>query len=223
VTPPASRREHAAHPVRQARGQETLERLLAAAEAVLEEGGLDAATVPAIAERAGVSVGNVYKRFPDKDALLRAVYVRFFVRTVEQNRAALDPARWQGVAVHAIIRALVSGMVRGYVLHRALLRALLLYAETHEDAEFRRRAEAMRTEAFRAIARLLLARGEEIGHAEPAEAIEFALFVVGLALRGMLLPERRQLLYAGSADRFAEELTAMVVAYLGVKERGKNR
>ena len=33
---------------------------------------------PAIAARAGMSVGNVYKRFPDKDSLIRAVYARFF-------------------------------------------------------------------------------------------------------------------------------------------------
>jgi len=42
--------------------------------------GAEAATVPAIAERAGASVGAVYRRFPDKDALLRAVCERFLER-----------------------------------------------------------------------------------------------------------------------------------------------
>ena len=214
----ATHPEHVAHPVKQARGQETLERLLAAAEEILERDGLDAATVPAIAVRAGVSVGTVYKRFPDKDALLRAVYQRFFERSAEHNRAALDPAHWAGVPVHSIVRSLVAGMVRGYVQNRALLRSLLLYAETHEDPEFRRRAEALRTATFRGVAELLLARRDEIRHSNPAEAIEFALYVLGLTLRGMLLPERRMHSFAPSIDRLSEELMGMMLGYLGVRE-----
>src|SRR6185312_6977430 len=45
------------NPPQQARSRVTLTRLLDATEALLDEGGLDAATVPAIAARAGVSVG----------------------------------------------------------------------------------------------------------------------------------------------------------------------
>jgi len=62
-----------------------LERLLTAAERTLETAGLEGATVPAIARRAGMSVGNVYKRFADKDALLRAVYERFFSEALASN------------------------------------------------------------------------------------------------------------------------------------------
>ena len=63
-----------ATPPKQERSLQTLNRLLDAAENVLEEEGLDAATVPKIARRAGVSVGVVYRRFPNKDALIRGVY-----------------------------------------------------------------------------------------------------------------------------------------------------
>ena len=65
-----------ARPVKQARSKRTLERLLDAAEEVLSHDGLEGATVPAIARRACLSVGVVYRRFPDKDALLRTVYER---------------------------------------------------------------------------------------------------------------------------------------------------
>jgi AcrR family transcriptional regulator len=218
-----SARAHAAHPVKQARGQETLDRLLVAAEEILEREGLDAATVPAIAERAAVSVGNVYKRFPDKDALLRAVYERFFERSAAQNRAALDPDHWAGKSVDEIVRALVAGMVRAYVQNKALLRSLLLYAETHEDREFRRHAEALRTTTFRAVAELLLERRAEIGHPHPAEAIEFALYVLGLTLRGMLLPERRLHSFTLSSDRLSEELARMTIGYLGINESRRRR
>src|SRR5216110_947732 len=78
------------NPVKQARSRLTLHRLLSATEALLEHGGLEAATVPAIAEAAGVSVGVLYRRFPNKDALIRAVYERFFSIYGEQNRVRLQ-------------------------------------------------------------------------------------------------------------------------------------
>src|SRR6185369_480768 len=100
------------HPPRQARSRETLARLLDAAQAVLAEGGLEAATVPAIAKRAGLSVGAVYRRFPDKDALLRAVYVRLFGRAREQNAARLDPELYRGMALETVLGAMVRGIVQ---------------------------------------------------------------------------------------------------------------
>ena len=81
-------------PAKQARSRLTVHRLLSAAEALLEHGGLEAATVPAIAETAGVSVGVVYRRFPDKDALLRAVYERFFSIYGERNGARRAQSSW---------------------------------------------------------------------------------------------------------------------------------
>src|SRR6185436_14876416 len=81
--------DHSRMEPKQQRSRQTLTRLLDAAEALLDENGLDAATVPAIAERAGVSVGVVYRRFRNKDELLRAVYERFFQRALQSNRTAM--------------------------------------------------------------------------------------------------------------------------------------
>src|SRR5260221_3016165 len=85
----ATLRRFGANVPKQARSRLTVHRLLSAAEALLAHGGLDAATVPAIASAAGVSVGVVYRRFPDKDNLLRAVYDRFFERIRDQNAACM--------------------------------------------------------------------------------------------------------------------------------------
>ena len=93
---------------------ERLERLLNAAERMLDFVGLEGATVPAIAAGAGVSVGNVYKRFPDKDALLRAVYERFFTEQLAANQFALDPAKWADTPTIELVATLVAGMVEDY-------------------------------------------------------------------------------------------------------------
>jgi len=203
-------------PVRQSRSGETLERLLVAAEAVLAEDGLDGATVPVIARRAGVSVGIVYRRFPDKDALFRAVYERFFGSSREKNRGGLDPSRWEGQSLSQIATALITGMVEGYREKRGLIRALVRYADTHPDPGFRRRADRLNAEAFGAMMALLASRKSEVIHPEPEAAIEFALLLVAHAVRGFVLNEGpAKARFAGSDARMAREMVRAFLAYLG--------
>lgn len=61
----------------QKRGQQRVEAILDAAEAVFGEVGVDAGTTNAIAERAGSSVGSLYHFFPNKDAILQALTERY--------------------------------------------------------------------------------------------------------------------------------------------------
>src|ERR1700682_6720047 len=95
------------------RGRNTLQRLLDAPERTLESDGLEGATVPAIAARAARSVGNVYKRFKDKDSLLQAVYERFFLDTFVANEFALDPAKWEGAPTAELLSTLWWGLNEG--------------------------------------------------------------------------------------------------------------
>lgn len=204
-----------AKPAKQARSRRTLERLLDATEAVLAREGLDGATVPALARRAGLSVGVVYRRFPDKDALLRAVYERFLDRALERSQEALAPERWAGMDLQTVVRTLLGAMVRRYQEHRGLLRALTLYAHTHPDPRFRKRAQAVNVETLKPLSALLLARGDEIRHPDPATAVRFGLLVVALALRELVLsPTVTTFPLALSEDRLEGEFTRLLLGYL---------
>jgi AcrR family transcriptional regulator len=176
-------------PAIQDRGHKAVERLLAAAEKILESDGLEAATVPAIAARAGMSVGNVYKRFPDKDSLLRAIYERFFAEALAANEFALDPAKWKDIPTTEVLSTLVTGMIEGYRSRRALVRALLLYAQTHGNAEFRAHAEEMRLETLGLFERLLRDRRGDIGHLHPERAIRFVVTLLAHALENAVMSE----------------------------------
>ncbi|MFL5489576.1 MAG: TetR/AcrR family transcriptional regulator [Gemmatimonadaceae bacterium] len=202
-------------PLSQERSRATLDRLLDATEAVLKKEGLGATTIAAVAERAGVSVGAVYKRFPDKDALLRGVYERFFTRSAQANAAALQPERWASHSASGLIDSLVAGMVHGYFEQRDLLRALILLAETHPESRFREHAESLRKETFERIATLLLARRAEIQHQNAAPAIEFSLMLLGLGLRGIVFDATRTYKFAQSERVLARELARVMKAYLG--------
>lgn len=57
----------------QARSRRTVERILRAAEALVAEEGVDAATTRSIAQRAGVSAPSLYRFFDDRDAVLDAL------------------------------------------------------------------------------------------------------------------------------------------------------
>src|ERR1051325_533115 len=102
------RTTRAAH--QQTRSKETAVRLLQAAEDVLEKRGLKGASVPEIARRAGVSPASIYRRFVDKDGLLREVLEQFFERALQANEVALDPDCWRAGSLEKSVSALVAGM-----------------------------------------------------------------------------------------------------------------
>lgn len=206
-------RQVAALPALQSRSQKTRDRLLDAAEALLRDGGPEKATVPAIARRAKVAVGSVYRRFPDKDAVLRSIYERFFDRSIAANREALSADKWTDVPLDLMLRRLVDGMVRGYRFHAPLLAALLRYVDSHPDAAFRTHAEAMRADVFAGLSQLLLSRRAEIAHPDPERAVRFLLVTLGLTLKGYLLQGDR-LGTPTSWNELSEELQRFALGYL---------
>ena len=73
------------------------QRILAAAAQVFTERGLDA-TLDEVARAAGVGIGTVYRRFPDKESLVTALFrerIDNLVTVAEDACAAADP--WQGI------------------------------------------------------------------------------------------------------------------------------
>ena len=97
-------------------------RILAAASELFAQRGLDA-SMPELAERAGVGVGTVYRAFPDKDHVVSAVIAerfRWLARQIEAAIGAEDPwtaftdVVWKSAALHAKDRA----------FHQCLPRAL---------------------------------------------------------------------------------------------------
>ena len=78
-------------------------RLLDAAEAIAREKGLAAAGVPEIALRAGTSVGNFYRRFESKEALVDALEQRFLAGREARWQRLLDQADREGRPASAIV------------------------------------------------------------------------------------------------------------------------
>src|ERR1700745_2847853 len=110
------------------------ERVLEAAKAVFSAGGPDA-SLEAVAKRAGVGIGTLYRHFPTREALFEAVYrreVEHLGELAEQLKSAAAPVdalrRWLRSNVEFV--ATKKGMVAALAL--AAHGSSELYAYTFE-------------------------------------------------------------------------------------------
>jgi AcrR family transcriptional regulator len=108
----------------QERSRRTLERLLAAAHALVAEKELAEISVPAICARAGVSTGAFYGRFESKDAFLEYVFQRRLSDRAEELAREFAHPRWDHASAAEIIATLIEELVAGYRRNPALMRAL---------------------------------------------------------------------------------------------------
>jgi AcrR family transcriptional regulator len=131
----------------------TRERLLRAARAVIEEGGYGAATVAAIAERAGVASGTLYRHFSSKEELFVELFRAVCDREVEAMRESAEATPAASTHVDRLETVLATFAARA--LRRPRL-AWALIAEPVDplvDAErlaYRARYSALTADALRA-------------------------------------------------------------------------
>ncbi|MDH5491648.1 MAG: TetR/AcrR family transcriptional regulator [Myxococcales bacterium] len=200
------------HP-KQARSQQTLDRLLDAAEAQIIEQGYDAVTIASIARAAKSSVGGFYARFRDKEEVLRALHERL-LRELEEVVSELSaPEQWEGTPLSVMVRGLLRELLDRIHYRRRLMAAFVASATIHPDRW--RDALAFRARVVEQIGALLLTRREEMRHPDPERALQLAIqMVLAIADQHALLGLR-----SGTEpiedDELVTELQRMTMAYLG--------
>lgn len=205
---------------KQARSERTLYRLLDAAEALINERGLAAVSIPEIVRRAGSSVGGFYARFRDKNELLRALEERFYAELEQRVEGLADPGRWEGVPTRFIVEAAVAELVtvvreRGRMLSAFLFLAVQDPGVREDAVRFRRRV----TERFE---RLLLGRESEFGHRDPGFAIDLGIQATfAFMQQHILLGETRVADRALSDGELQREWAQLLLGYLGVCESAR--
>jgi AcrR family transcriptional regulator len=106
----------------QARSQETVSVILEASARILESDGLRGFNTNAIAERAGVSVGSLYRYFSNKDAIVLALIGSFEEALHDAVLRAVQGGRGQELKarLRLLVRALVTVHYRRPRLNRVL-------------------------------------------------------------------------------------------------------
>jgi AcrR family transcriptional regulator len=211
---------HRVLPVRQERSSRTVDRLLDATVKVLDEQGIEKTTIPRIARRAGLSPGTVYRRFRNKDALIREVCLRMLEQNYRNAMQAFTAAPCKELSLAQIVPAMTRMTLEGQRKHRGLLRALLLFTLQHPSAAFVRRSAELQRKTFDEVARMLLHKRAEIRHPKPELAIRFAMLMLGFAAQGtIILPQDLDELSRFLPNVHAEverELPRMLLRFLGV-------
>ena len=200
---------------KQARSEQTLYRLLDAAEELIQEKGLADVSIPEIVRRAGSSVGGFYARFKDKNELLRALEERFLQRLDEQVVELADPGHWQRATTAEIVASCINELVSTYRAERNMISAFLVRAAA--DVEIRKEGMRFRQRVESRISELLLTRRDEISHPQPEVAIDLAVqLAFGLMLQNVIFGDLR------AGDRVLDdamietELTRNFLAYVGI-------
>ncbi|MBS2020217.1 MAG: TetR/AcrR family transcriptional regulator [Deltaproteobacteria bacterium] len=125
----------------QRRKEEVRARIVGAAADLVAEVGYAAATMQGVAARAETSIGNVYKYFADKEALLEAVLPKAFARDLERMTKARIEALGTARDVRDLPRGATYHVLAGELLdhciaHRARIAILFGRAEGTPFASF---------------------------------------------------------------------------------------
>ena len=189
----------------QSRGQKRLDLILDTAAELFAEIGYEAATTNAIADRAGISIGSLYRYFPDKDAILRALANRYY----EQLHALYDEVftgDLTSMPLPALIDQLLDPFVSLYTTYPIYCH-LLLGADV--SADIAAAASSMEQEIIERMADIFLRVAPGVG-AQRAKLIATVCKAQVKALISMLGFSRDK--------RFQKQVTAevkrMLLAYL---------
>jgi AcrR family transcriptional regulator len=200
---------------RQARSRETERKLIGAVLALLDEGGLERCTAPALAERAGVAVGTIYARYADKDALIAAALLQ--MASLDDGAADAGFRAWAEDADD--LRDLLARIARTALAttreHRTFLIAVREFVRKYPDDAWRDRFRAQYGRARGLILQGALERfGGTVRGGEPALRLALAA-IYGAVEVTWLEPVSGLFSAPPDAEAFIDALVDMQMRYLG--------
>jgi AcrR family transcriptional regulator len=208
----------------QARSRESMRKLLKAAAEVLGQHGLEGATIPRIAEHAGLTPGAIYRRFPDKDALLETVIIGILERQDQRLRMMLTPAMARQIPVGVFAEQLINNMLVSYRAHAGLMRALRQFAQGRDHTSFYRKVNRLEMRTYQYLVELFLVHRKEIKHSDPQMAVSFALLMLISTLIELILVDHDmknwQAVIPKDEQQLKSELLRSFLRYLGIEEKG---
>jgi AcrR family transcriptional regulator len=182
--------------------------ILAAATAIAAEGGMAAVQIAAVAARAGIAAGTVYRYFPSKTDLIAELVAAVAGRELEAMKAAGDAAPGPMSALTASISTFAS---------RSLTERRLAWAVMGEPVDAA--VDAMRLDFRQSLAAELESRISTVikgRHLPDQDARVAAPALVGALMEGLLGPLAPSYEDAGQAREAVQTATLLALRALGV-------
>lgn len=173
-------------PPRQSRSQDTLDRIVDATAALLQERPFEDVTIRDIVRRARCPIGSFYARFKAKDDLLPYLYERYDSALEARVSSKVDAIPWHTLSLRELCVRGADLIVSEYVERRWLMREMALYARRHPNA-LAPETIARRADVHARPVALFLRLRDEIAHPNPERAVEVGLFTTSGAARDAIL------------------------------------
>lgn len=207
----------------QARSRESTRKLLKAAAEVLGQHGVEGTTIPRIAKHAGLTPGAVYRRFPDKEALLETVVLGILERQDERLRIAVTPAMARQIPLAVFADQIIGGMLVSYRGNAPLLRALRQFAQSRNDTSFYKKVCKLEMRTWQYLVELFLVHRKEIKHPDPQTAVSFAMVTLFSTLVELILVDydmkNWQAVIPKDDQTLKRELARTFLRYLGIERK----
>ena len=209
VKPPALPR-----PKPQPRSLQTEGKLKDAAIALLDRGGLEACTAPALAREAGVAVGTIYARYPDKDALIRAALLDMTSLGDGARDEEITALADQAADLADFLAKVAETALRVAREHRTLLVAVREFVRKSQEPAWRLQFLAQQGRARELLLAAAIGRFGASVRGGP-DALRMALVAIYGAVEVAWLDPAAGLFEAPpSPDAFVAALTEMQLRYL---------
>jgi AcrR family transcriptional regulator len=200
----------------QERSQRTEAALARAVAELTKEKPFEEVTVAEVAERAGVAVGTVYRRFRDKRALLHLADTAFIDDTRDAFDVELSDERMDGLTLEQVARTYVDLMIRKFRQHRTAILQVQRNADPGDGAIYARRAAGFNAHVHGRFRDLLRQRRREITHPDLETALNLAIFFASAAARDAVWRQSLKAYPIHIDDAtLVDEITRAFVAYLG--------
>lgn len=203
----------------QQRSSETLARIVTAARELIDEQHFENVTMAEIAKRARVSVGNLYNRFANKDALLSHILDEMQSRQGKALARGLSPEAGARLPLADKVQMLVAGTDASIRANRGTVRAVVMRHALDSDklTEEQKQASARMVDT---VALWLGTGADNIPHPDPALACRMAAMITAIAFQYSALIDTPARMFG--EDVFVTELERMIAAYLGANQREKD-
>lgn len=110
---------------KQARSEQSLQRVLASLELLLQDKAFKDISIPDISLHAKCSAATIYARFRDKDSILAALHESLRDRHMGEVDARLNPAHWKGKTLRELTLNYSQHLLDYYASNHFLLVAIL--------------------------------------------------------------------------------------------------